>query len=80
LSETSEQTENVEKDTLIPEDLHRVHELTYTLEDALEKLGNEQARLAELLEEVHVASEHADGDTVKASGRAYLRGSAPLTR
>ncbi|MEX1033154.1 MAG: DUF6746 family protein [Cellvibrionaceae bacterium] len=70
----------LEKDTLSPEDLHQVHQLTYTLENALEKLASEQARVAELLEEVHQASERADSATVKASGRAYLKGTAPLTR
>ncbi|HEY7773612.1 MAG TPA: DUF6746 family protein, partial [Marinagarivorans sp.] len=62
------------------EDLNEVHILTYTLENALEKLGSEREQLAELLEQVHKASEGADSDTVKTSGRAYLQGSAPLQR
>lgn len=70
----------LDKDTLSPQDLNQVHQLTYTLENALEKLDSERARVAELLEEVHVASERADSKTVKASGRAYLDGTAPLTR
>jgi hypothetical protein len=70
----------LEKDSLTPEELNQVHQLTYTLEAALEKLGSEQARVAELLEEVHVASEKNDSSTVKTSGRAYLEGTAPLTR
>jgi len=68
----------VEKDTLTPEDLHRVHELTYTLENALEKLASEHARLAEVLEAVHVASETNDPETVKRSGRMYLEHSRRL--
>lgn len=68
----------VEKDTLAPEDLHRVHELTYTLENALETLASEHARLAEVLEEVHLASETNDPETVKRSGRAYLEHSRRL--
>lgn len=70
----------LEKETLSPQDLNQVHQLTYTLENALERLESERARVAELLEEVHVASERADSATVKASGRAYLDGTAPLTR
>ena len=70
----------LEKDTLSAQDLNQVHQLTYTLENALERLDSERARVAELLEEVHVASERADSNTVKASGRAYLEGTAPLTR
>lgn len=70
----------LKKDRLAPEDLLQVHQLSYTLEQALEKLGEEQARLAALLEEVHLASERGDSKTVKASGGAYLKGAAPLTR
>lgn len=69
----------LEQETLSPEDLHQVHQLTYTLENALEKLHSERARLADLLEEVHQASERGDKDSVAKSGRAYLEGSAPLT-
>jgi len=35
-------------------DLHEVHRLTYTLENALEKLREEMEDLAEVLEEVHI--------------------------
>lgn len=70
----------LEQDTLSAEDLHRVHQLTYTLENALEKLASEGVRLADLLEEVHLASERGDKNTVATSGKAYLQGSAPLTR
>jgi len=49
-----------------------VHQLTYTIENALEKIREELADLAEVLEEVHVASEHNDGEAVKARGQAYL--------
>jgi len=69
----------VEKKSLSPADLNHVHQLTYTLEQALEKLGEEKDRVAVLLEEVHLASESADAETVKRSGRAYLDGIAPLT-
>ncbi|BEH15553.1 DUF6746 family protein [Marinobacter shengliensis] len=69
----------VEKESLNPEDLNDVHQLTYTLEQALEKLGEEKDRVAALLEEVHLASESADAETVKRSGKAYLEGTAPLT-
>lgn len=69
----------LKKDSLSPEDHHKIHELTYTLENAIQKLGSEQQRLAEILEEVHLASETADSKTVKGSGHAYLEGTAPLT-
>ncbi|MFO8005095.1 DUF6746 family protein [Thioalkalivibrio sp.] len=68
----SKLTALVEKDTLTADDLAQVHQLTYTLENALEQLADEQERVAELLEEVHVASEANDPDTVQSSGREYL--------
>lgn len=49
-----------------------VHELTYTIENALEKLREELEELAEVLEEVHVASERNDAETVQDRGEIYL--------
>lgn len=69
----------IEQGALSSEDLHKVHELTYTLENAIERLGKEQLRLSEVLEEVHLASESADEKTVKSNAREYLERSAPLT-
>lgn len=60
------------KDSLEPTDMVRVHELTYTLENALEKLREELDDLADVLEEVHVASERMDANTVKSQGQKYL--------
>ncbi len=57
---------------LSPADLAEVHELTYTLENALEKINTEFTALADTLEEVHLASESSDPDTVATRGRAYL--------
>lgn len=53
-------------------DLARVHELSYTLENALGKMNKEMKVLAMLLEQVHLASETAKAETVQGSGRAYL--------
>lgn len=50
----------------------KVHELTYTLENALEKINEELEDLAETLEALHVASEAFDRDSVREHGRAYL--------
>jgi hypothetical protein len=62
----------MEKEALTPEEVNQVHLLTYTLENALERLRDEYERLAEVLEEVHLASESVDADTVQRSGRDYL--------
>lgn len=53
-------------------DLARVHELSYTLENALGKMNKEMKVLAVLLEQVHLASETAKAETVQGSGRAYF--------
>lgn len=52
--------------------MHEVHELTYTLETALEKINEEMTRLADTLEELHQASEKMDAEAVSVYGHAYL--------
>lgn len=60
------------KDKLSPQDALEVHELTYTLENALQKINTDLAELANVLEEVHVASEKVDTATIKQRGKVYL--------
>jgi len=62
----------LEQDSLSPEDMDQIHRLTYTLENALEKLHTELGELAETLEELHVASETGQFDKALQSGRDYL--------
>jgi len=57
---------------LSPEAMNEIHQLTYTLENALDKLNEEFDDLAERLELVHEASEHADPETVEREGSIYL--------
>ncbi len=52
--------------------LAEVHELSYTMENALQKISAEVEQMAIELEEVHVASERADVETVRTQGRRYL--------
>jgi hypothetical protein len=59
-------------DSLSPQQLHEVHELTYTLENALARLGEELERSAVALEEVHLASERNDAETVRTQSAVYL--------
>jgi len=61
-------------------DMVAIHELTYTLENALETISKELKNIAELLEEVHVASETFDAKTAKSSGTSYLQASEPLIK
>lgn len=70
----------VDGDVLTPTDLNAIHQLTYTLENALERIRTEVVSIAETLEEVHLASEGADGDRTLAQARAYLEASNQLIR
>lgn len=73
MSEYNEKlAEILAKDELSANDLHNVHELSYTLEEALKKIHTDLAEVADVLEEVHIASEKSDAATVKSRGQAYL--------
>jgi hypothetical protein len=53
-------------------DIAHVHELTYTIENALERIRSELSDLAVTLETLHLASEKGDTETVMEAGRNYL--------
>ncbi|MFT3759632.1 DUF6746 family protein [Thauera sp.] len=56
-------------------DIHDVHSLCYTLEDALLALGGDEAkRLHKIVTDMHFSSEGLDRDAVIDYGRAYLSG------
>ncbi|GKW49748.1 DUF6746 family protein [Halomonas sp. NCCP-2165] len=67
------------QESLSDEELGQVHELTYTLENALQTLSEEVDGMAMELEEVHLASERLDGEAVKAHGQSYLDKAKTLT-
>jgi hypothetical protein len=60
------------EDELTLEDVAYIHELTYTLENALERMNQDLSGLAVTLEEVHLASEVNDVDKIREEGRKYL--------
>lgn len=66
------------RDELSDADLVTVHELTYTLENALERINSELADLSETLESVHLASEALDAESVHRQGRKYLETAAKV--
>lgn len=68
----------VAKDKLTPEDMVKVHELTYTLENAVIRLQKDLETIAVDLEEVHLASERLDKDTIKGSGKDYLEATSAI--
>nr|MBF0685706.1 hypothetical protein [Pseudomonas sp.] len=57
-----------------------IHELTYGLQAALEKMIEEMDGLNETLEEVLVASEAQDADELKGHGANYLKAAQPLIK
>ena len=80
LSEYNNRLEKVLAGELTPEAMNEVHQLTYTLENALKKINEEMSALAGTLEEVHLASEKLDRDAVLKHGRAYLSVSGQVVR
>lgn len=62
----------LEHDELDAEALMTIHQITYTLENALEKIEDELDELADVLEDLHKASETGDVDAARKHGDAYL--------
>lgn len=62
------------KEEITTLDMVKVHELTYTLENALSKLNETLEQTAVSLEEVHLGSEDLKDDVIKQQGRVYMDG------
>lgn len=62
----------VNQDKISTAQMGEIHQLTYTLENALERLEKEIDIIEDLLEDVHKASEKADYDKAQKQGRAYI--------
>lgn len=71
-SEYNNRLEKVLEGDLTDMDLATIHQLTYTLENALEKINIDLEELAQTLERVHVASETFNRDALKEAGPTYL--------
>lgn len=65
---------------LTPQKMAEIHQLTYTLEVALQKLEDEVDDLQDVLEEVHQGSEHMDFDKVMSNGKKYLEVSGKIVK
>ena len=59
-------------------DFEEIHELTYTLENALARIREDMGSLADTLEELHLASEDHTLEKTRASGEAYLNAAQTL--
>ena len=69
----------VSNETMKVEDLAKLHQMTYTMEVALQKVQEELVKAAESLEKVHKASEVLAGDKVKSAASEYLNITQLLT-
>lgn len=79
-TETNRQlAELLAQEELSNSDLGAIHELTYTLENALAKIDEELETMAVDLEEVHLGSETLDHERVSSHGAAYLEAAQTLT-
>ena len=79
-SEYNTKLETVLAGELTPKTMSEIHQLTYTLENALEKIEDEMDELADTLERVHKASEVSDTGTVLSAGRQYLETSREIIK
>lgn len=70
----------ISKDELSDADHAEIHELTYTLENALGKMREELDAMAENLEAVHLASEERDADVIADKAPAYLSAAQKLVK
>ena len=61
-------TQLTQKEEMSVEDMVKIHELTYTLENVLGKLSEDLAKAVVDLEDVHLASEKLDTDAIKKHG------------
>ncbi|MCC2608213.1 DUF6746 family protein [Planctobacterium marinum] len=68
----------VEQSEIGVEDMLKIHELTYTLENAVQRLQQDLEGIAAELEKTHKGSEAMQQDTVKSSANAYLKALSPI--
>ncbi|WP_116367446.1 DUF6746 family protein [Parahaliea mediterranea] len=60
-------------------DMGKIHQLSYTLENAIQKLQEELNGIAASLEEVHLGSEQLQRERVLENGQDYLKRSRAVT-
>jgi hypothetical protein len=74
------QLKSITSKPLTANDMAEIHQLTYTLEVALQKVQQELTVAAEELEKVHKGSETMAKEKVKKSAIEYLARTAKLTK
>ena len=63
---------------LTPYTMAEIHQMTYSLENALEFIDDHLDQTQENLEKVHIASETMDTETVQKKGKEFLQGTKEL--
>ncbi len=71
-------TDILAKDKVTPDDMAKIHVISYTMEDALKHLATELTKLQDDLEKIHIASEKNDLKTINKSAPNYLLNSFQL--
>jgi len=59
---------------LTPETMDKIHQVSYTLENALKRVDKDLDSIANVLEGMHLASESMKPEDVKNFGNSYLKG------
>ncbi|PCF95505.1 DUF6746 family protein [Vreelandella nigrificans] len=70
--------ELIAADSISDEQMNEIHMLSYTIENALQKIDEEVDAMAILLEEVHLGSETLDQARVLTNGQEYLSAAQTL--
>lgn len=78
LQEYNQRLSDILDGELTPQKMAEIHQLTYTLEVALERIDDEVDTMKDTLEEVHLGSEQMNFERVKVNGVKYLEASNQL--
>lgn len=68
------------KEDISGEDMFRIHQLTYTIENALQKINEEVEAMAVSLENLHISSETGDLEGIKKHGAEYISSAKKLVK
>ncbi|MFV9474388.1 DUF6746 family protein [Advenella sp. RU8] len=79
-SEYNQKLSGILEQDLTAENMAKIHQLTYTIENAIAKIKEEVDTMADNLEAVHIASETMDTNTAKTKGKAYLEAAGTLVK
>lgn len=68
------------KEEISGEDMFKIHQLTYSIENALQKINEEVEAMAVSLENLHISSETGDLDGIKKHGAEYTNSAIKLVK